>query len=167
MTFHKMRTRLAAFGLALVMGLIPMGNVFPAYAAEEPASQQENVTPENTEEENETIQAQHRVVAEDLTIKVNDKAFSIGTSLEGIRFDPGQDAVSFYKIVGDGGSDYQPYKAGTYTASYLVTPKDQQECYVVTRKIILTDTEGMANGSDNGGEKQKTDTDPEDGSEPV
>ena len=166
MTFHKMRTRLAAFGLALVMGLIPMGNVFPAYAAEEPASQQENVTPENTEEENETIQAQHRVVAEDLTIKVNDKAFSIGTSLEGIRFDPEQDAVSFYKIVGDGGSEYQPYKAGTYTASYLVTPKDQQECYVVTRKIILTDTEGMANGSDNGGEKQKTDTDPEDGSEP-
>lgn len=165
MTFHKMRTRLAAFGLALAMGLIPMGNVSPAYAAEEPARQQENVTPENTEEENETIQAQHRVVAEDLTIKVNDKAFSIGTSLEGIRFDPEQDTVSFYKVVGDDGSEYQPYKAGTYTASYLVTPKDQQECYVVTRKIILTDTEGMASGSDNGGEKQKTDTDPEDGPE--
>ena len=165
MTFHKMRTRLAAFGLALVMGLFPVGSVSPAYAAEEPAGQQENVTPENTEEENETIQAQHRVVAEDLTIKVNDKAFSIGTSLEGIRFDPEQDAVSFYKIVGDGGSEYQPYKAGTYTASYLVTPKDQQECYVVTRKIILTDTEGMVNASDNGGEKQKTDTDPEDGAE--
>ncbi len=164
MTFHKMRTRLAAFGLALVMGLIPMGNVFPAYAAEEPASQQENVTPENTEEENaqKTIQAQHRVVAEDLTIKVNDKTFSIGTSLEGIRFDPEQDTVSFYKVVGDDGSEYQPYKAGTYTASYLVTPKDQQECYVVTRKIILTDTEGMANASDNGGDRQKTDTAPED-----
>ncbi len=165
MTFHKMRTRLAAFGLALAMGLIPMGNVSTAYAAEEPASQQENVTPENTEEENETIQAQHRVVAENLTIKVNDKAFSIGTSLEGIRFDPEQDTVSFYKVVGDDGSEYQPYKAGTYTASYRVTPKDQQECYVVTRKIILTDTEGMANGSDNGGDKQKTDTDPEAGPE--
>lgn len=166
MTFHKMRTRLAAFGLALAMGLIPMGNVSPAYAAEEPAGQQENVTSENTEEENETIQAQHRVVAEDLTLKVNDKTFSIGTSLEGIRFDPEQDTVSFYKVVGDDGSEYQPYKAGTYTASYLVTPKDQQECYVVTRKIILTDTEDMANGSDNGGDKQKTDTDPEDGPEP-
>lgn len=165
MTFHKMRTRLAAFGLALAMGLIPMGNVSPAYAAEEPVGQQENVTSENTEKENETIQAQHRVVAENLTIKVNDKAFSIGTSLEGIRFDPEQDTVSFYKVVGDDGSEYQPYKAGTYTASYLVTPKDQQECYVVTRKIILTDTEGMANGSDNGGDKQKTDTDPEDGPE--
>nr|WP_305137097.1 thioester domain-containing protein [uncultured Schaedlerella sp.] len=162
MTFHKMRTRLAAFGLALAMGLIPMGNVFPAYATEEPASQQENVISENTEEENETIQAQHRVVAEDLTLKVNDKTFSIGTSLEGIQYDPEQDAVSFYKVVGDDGSEYQPYKAGTYTASYLVTPKDQQECYVVTRKIILTDTEGMASGSDNGGDKQKTDMDPED-----
>lgn len=165
MTFHKMRTKFAAFGLALAMGLIPMGNVSPAYAAEEPAGQQENVTSENTEEENETIQAQHRVVAEDLTIKVNDKTFSIGTSLEGIRFDPEQDEVSFYKVVGDDGSEYQSYKAGTYTASYLVTPKDQQECYVVTRKIILTDTEGMANASDNGGEKQKTDTDSEDGLE--
>ena len=161
MTFHKMRTRLAALGLALVMGLIPMGNISPAYAAEEPASQQENVTSENRAEGSaqSNIQAKHRVVAEDLTIKVNDKTFSIGTSLEGIRFEPEKDEVSFYKVVGDDGSEFQLYRAGTYTASYLVTPKDQQECYVVTRKIILTDTEGMANGSDNGGEKQKTDTD--------
>ncbi|MFG6365064.1 MAG: MSCRAMM family adhesin SdrC, partial [Schaedlerella sp.] len=163
MTFHKMRTRFAAFGLALVMGLIPMGNVSTAYAAEEPARQQENITPENTGENVQPdIQAQHRVVAEDLTIKVNDKTFSIGTSLEGIQFDPEKDEVSFYKVVGDDGSEFQLYRAGSYTASYLVTPKDQQECYVVTRKIILTDTEGMANGSDNGGEKQKTDTDSED-----
>ena len=168
MTFHKMRTRLAALGLALVMGLIPMGNISPAYAAEEPASQQENVTSENRAEGSaqSNIQAKHRVVAEDLTIKVNDKTFSIGTSLEGIRFEPEKDEVSFYKVVGDDGSEFQLYRAGTYTASYLVTPKDQQECYVVTRKIILTDTEGMANGSDNGGEKQKTDTDTEDEPKP-
>ena len=164
MTFHKMRTRLAALGLALVMGLIPTGNVSPAYAAEETASQQENVTSENRAEESaqSNIQTKHRVVAEDLTIKVNDKTFSIGTSLEGIRFDPEKDEVSFYKVVGDDGSEFQFYRAGTYTASYLVTPKDQKECYVITRKIILTDTEGMANGSDNGGEKQKTDTNTED-----
>ncbi|MFG6364056.1 thioester domain-containing protein, partial [Schaedlerella sp.] len=168
MTFHKMRTRLAAFGLALAMGLIPIGNVPTAYAAEEPASQQENVTSADRAEESAQpdSQVQHRVAAEDLTIKVNDKTFSIGTSLEGIRFDPEKDEVSFYKVIGDDGSEFQLYKAGTYTASYLVTPKDQQECYVVTRKIILTDTEGMANGSDNGGEKQKTDTDPEDEPEP-
>lgn len=163
MTFHKMRTRFAAFGLALVMGLIPLGSVSTAYAAEEPARQQENITPENTGENVQPdIQVQHRVVAEDLTIKVNDKTFSIGTSLEGIQFDPEKDEVSFYKVVGDDGSEFQLYRAGSYTASYLVTPKDQQECYVVTRKIILTDTEGMANESDNGGEKQKTDTDSED-----
>ena len=52
MTFHKMRTRLAALGLALVMGLVPMGNVSTAYAAEGPDSQQENMTSENTKEEN-------------------------------------------------------------------------------------------------------------------
>lgn len=167
MTFHKMRTRLAAFGLALVMGLVPAGNLPAAYAAEEPTGQQENVTQENTKQENtqEATQTQHRVMAKDLTKKVNDKTFSIGTSLEGIEFDPEQDEVSFYKVIGDDGSEYLSYRAGNYTASYLVTPKDQGECYVITRKIILTDTEGTAHVPDNGGEKQKTDTDPEEESE--
>lgn len=163
MTFHKMRTRLVAFGLALVMGLVPTGSLPAAYAAEEPTGQQENVTQENAKQE--AAQTQHRVVAKDLTKKVNDKTFSIGTSLEGIEFDPEKDEVSFYKVIGDDGSEYLSYRAGNYTASYLVTPKDQGECYVITRKIILTDTEGTAHVPDNGGEKQKTDTDPEEESE--
>lgn len=166
MTFH-MKTRLAAFGLALVMGLVSAGNLPAAYAAEESTGQQENVTQGNArqEEAQEAAQTQHRVVAKDLTKKVNDKTFSIGTSLEGIEFDPEKDEVSFYKVIGDDGSEYLSYRAGSYTASYLVTPKDQGECYVITRKIILTDTEGTAHVPDNGGEKQKTDTDPEDESE--
>lgn len=168
MTFHKMKTRLAAFGLALVMGLVPAGNLPAAYAAEEPTGQQENVTQGNArqEEAQEAAQTQHRVVAKDLTKKVNDKTFSIGTSLEGIEFDPEKDEVSFYKVIGDDGSEYLPYRAGSYTASYLVTPKDQGECYVITRKIILTDTEGTAHVPDNGGEKQKTDTDADQEDEP-
>lgn len=167
MTFHKLKTRLVAFGLALAMGLVPTGNIPAVYAAEGPSGQQENVTQENAGQENtqEANQTQHRVVAKDLTKKVNDKSFSIGSSLEGIEFDPEKDEVSFYKAIGDDGSEYLSYRAGSYTASYLVTPKDQGECYVVTRKIILTDTEGSAHVSDNGGERQKTDTDPEDGAD--
>lgn len=170
MTFHKLKIKLAAFGLALTMGLVPIGNLPTVYAAEGPSGQQENVIQENVIQENagqgnaqETAQTQHRVVAKDITKKVNDKTFSIGTSLEGIEFDPEKDEVSFYKAIGDDGSEYLSYRAGSYTASYLVTPKDQGECYVVTRKIILTDTEGSAHVSDNGGEKQKTDTGSEDG----
>lgn len=167
MTFHKLKTKLAAFGLALAMGLVPAGNLPTAYAAEGTSGQQENVTQENAGQGNaqETAQTQRRVVAKDLTKKVNDKTFSIGTSLEGIEFDPEKDGVSFYKAIGDDGSEYLSYRAGSYTASYLVTPKDQGEYYVVTRKIILTDTEGSAHVSGNGGERQKTDTDPEDGSD--
>nr|WP_302168330.1 thioester domain-containing protein [uncultured Schaedlerella sp.] len=168
MTFDKMKTRLAAFGLALVMGLVPAGNLPAVHAAGELSSQQEHVTQENAKQENqqEPTQAQRRVTAKDLVKKVKDQTFSIGTSLEGIVFDPEKDEVSFYKAIGDEGSEYQSYRAGSYTASYLVTPKDQGDCYVVTRKIILTDTEGSAHVSDNGGEKQKTDTDPEDGADP-
>ncbi len=168
MTFHKMKTRLAAFGLALVMGLVSAGNLPAAYAAEEPTGQQENVTQGNARQEDaqEAAQTQHRVVAKDLTKKVNDKTFSIGTSLEGIESDPEKDEVSFYKVIGDDGSEYMPFRAGNYTASYLVTPKDQGECYVITRKIILTDTEGTAHVPDNGGEKQKTDTDADQEDEP-
>lgn len=177
MTFHKMRTKLAAFGLALAMGLVPMGNLPAACAAEKPSGQQENVTQESAKQESEkqqtakqedtqeSIQIPRRVVAKDLTKKVNDQTFSIGTSLEGIQFDPEKDEVSFYKAIGDDGSEYQSYKAGSYTASYLVMPKDQEGCYVVTRKIILTDTDGMAHVPDNGGVRQKTDTDAEDGPE--
>ncbi len=167
MTFDKMKTRLAAFGLALVMGLVTAGNLPAVHAAGDNSSQQEHVTQENAKQENqqEPTQAQHRVTAKDLVKKVKDQTFSIGTSLEGIVFDPKKDEVSFYKVIGDDGSEYQSYRAGSYTASYLVTPKDQGECYVVTRKIILTDTEGSAHVSDNGGEKQKTDTDPEDGAD--
>ncbi len=165
MTFHKLKTILAAFGLALAMGLVPAGNLPTAYAAEGTSGQQENVTQENAGQGNtqEANQTQRRVVAKDLTKKVNDKSFSIGNSLEGIEFDPEKDEVSFYKAIGDDGSEYLSYRAGSYTASYLVTPKDQGECYVVTRKIILTDTEGTAYVSGNGGERQKTDTDPEGG----
>ena len=44
-------------------------------------------------------------------------------------------------------------------------PKDARDSYSVTRKIILTDTEGQAHAEENGGQKQKEDTKSEEDSE--
>lgn len=54
---------------------------------------------------------------------------------------------------------------GTYIATYWVVPKDAQDSYSVSRKIILTDTEGQAHTEENGGQKQKEDTNSEEDSE--
>ncbi len=159
MGLKKIKIRLAAFGLAMMMGLFSVGNLPAVDAAEDPDGQKENIVQEDPVQE--TGSVQHRVVAKDLTKSVKDKSFSVGTCLEGIQFDPDKDEVSFYKIIGDDGSEYQSGKVGTYTATYLVIPKDQSECYVVTRKITVTDTEGTAQVSDNGGQNQKTDTESE------
>lgn len=152
MTFQNIKTRIAALGLALVMGLVPAASVSPAYAAGELAGQTETAAQEGN-------QAGHPVTAEDLIKSSHDRTFSIGTCFEGIKFDPERETVSLSTAIGEDGSEYRPGKAGTYIAAYLVTPKDQSECYVVTRKIILTDTDGLAEVSGNGGEPQKTDPD--------
>ena len=47
----------------------------------------------------------------------------------------------------------------------MVVPKDQSDSYTISRKVILTDTEGQAHAQDNGGEKQKSDTKSEDDSD--
>lgn len=156
MGLKKIKIRLAAFGLAMIMGLFSVGNLPAVDAAEDAESQKENVVQEDPVQGVNSVQ--HRVVAEDITKSVKDKTFSVGTCLEGIQFDPEKEEVSFYKIIGDDGSEYQSGKAGAYTATYLVIPKDQSDCYVVTRKITVTDTEGTAQVSDNGGQNQKTDT---------
>lgn len=159
MGLKKIKIRLAAFGLAMMMGLFSVGNLPVVDAAEGAEGQKETIAQEEPVQETGSIQ--HRVVAENLTKSVKDKSFSVGTCLEGIQFDPDKEEVSFYKIIGDDGSEYQSGKVGTYTATYLVIPKDQSECYVVTRKITVTDTEGTAQVSDNGGQNQKTDTESE------
>ncbi len=156
MTLKKLKIRLTTFGLAMAMGLLSVGNAAQVSAAEGEPGQKENAMQENPVQE--SVPVQRRVVAKELTKSVKDRSFSVGTCLEGIQYDPEKDEVSFNKIIGDDGSEYQSGKAGIYTATYLVTPKDQSECYVVTRKITVTDTEGTAQVSENGGQKQKTDT---------
>ena len=59
MTFQNIKTRIAALGLALVMGLVPAAAVSPAYAAGELAGQTETAAQKGN-------QAGHPVTAEDL-----------------------------------------------------------------------------------------------------
>ena len=47
----------------------------------------------------------------------------------------------------------------------MVVPKDQSDVYYITRKVVLTDTEGEAHGEANGGDRQKEDTASEEDSE--
>ena len=54
---------------------------------------------------------------------------------------------------------------GTYISTYWVCAKGWRDSYSVSRKIILTDTEGQAHTEENDGQKQKEDTDSEEDSE--
>ena len=69
------------------------------------------------------------------------------------------------RIEAEDGGSYHPDQAGTYIATYWVVPKDARDSYSVSRKIILTDTEGQAHTEENGGQKQKEDTNSEEDSE--
>ncbi|MFR7912237.1 hypothetical protein [Eubacterium ramulus] len=52
--------------------------------------------------------------------------------------------LRLYSIQDENGGEYHSDKAGTYIASYMVVPKDQSDSYTISRKVILTDTEGQA-----------------------
>ena len=52
--------------------------------------------------------------------------------------------VTLERIEAEDGGSYHPDQAGTYIATYWVVPKDARDSYSVSRKIILTDTEGQA-----------------------
>ena len=155
MKSRNIKTRLAAFGLALLMGLSPLGNLADVHAAEtknpsEPVTESAEISEtEQTEEVSEA--AKHLVTAEDITKDISDKDFMAETCMERIEAE-------------DGGS-YHPDQAGTYIATYWVVPKDARDSYSVSRKIILTDTEGQAHTEENGGQKQKEDTNSEEDSE--
>ena len=109
--------------------------------------------------------SEQTVTAEDITKDVSDKEFMAETCMEGIQYDPEKEDVTLERIEAEDGGAYHPDQAGTYVATYWVMPKDERDGYPVTRKIILTDTEGQAHAEENGGQKQKEDTKSEEDSE--
>ena len=167
MKSRNIKTRLAAFGLALLMGLSPLGNLADVHAAEREISQKAVTEKESKTESEHPVSeiSEQTVTAEDITKDVSDKEFMAETCMEGIQYDPEKEDVTLDHIEAEDGSAYHPDQAGTYIATYWVVPKDARDSYSVTRKIILTDSEGQAHAEENGGQKQKEDTKSEEDSE--
>lgn len=163
MKFTKIKTRAMALGLAVLMGMSSLGSAPSAYAAESETEQSKTQT--GTEAVPLTEAGFKEVTAEDIKREIGDKDFAVETCMDGIVYDAEKEEITLASIEGEGGSDYQPDKAGNYVAKYLVVPKDRRDSYFITRRVTLTDTEGSAHTEANGGEKQKEDTASEDDSE--
>ena len=162
MKVRKLKTRIAAFGLAVLMGVSTLSSA-NAFAAEQTGSEQQ--TEVQASEQAVTNQKDTSVTADDITKAVSDETFAVETSMEGIHYDAEKEDVTLVSIKDENGGAYHSDKAGTYIATYMVVPKDKSDSYTITRKVTLTDTEGQAHSEENGGEKQKSDTESEDDSE--
>ena len=158
MKVRKLKTRIAAFGLAVLMGISTLSSV-NAFAVEQTGSEQQ------TEVQAVTSQKDTSVTADNITKAVSDETFAVETCMEGIHYDAEKEDVTLVSIKDENGGEYHSDKAGTYIATYMVVPKDKSDSYTITRKVTLTDTEGQAHSEENGGEKQKSDTESEDDSD--
>ena len=160
MKVKNLKTRIAAFGLAVLMGVSTLSSA-NAFAAEQTDVGQEVQASEQAV----TSQKEQAVTADDITKEISDETFAVETSMEGIHYDAEKEDVTLVSIKDENGGEYHSDKSGTYIATYMVVPKDQSDSYTITRKVTLTDTEGQAHSEENGGEKQKSDTESEDDSD--
>lgn len=166
------KIRAVALGLAVLMGISSFCGAHYAYAAESDQSPNMGMAQGQPVVETETaigteglMKAEERkVTAEDITKDISED-FAVETCMEGIHYDVKQESVILASIKGEDGSDYQLDRAGTYNAVYTVMPKDQRDNYTVTRRITLIDTQGQTYTEDNGGARQKKDTQSEEDSE--
>ena len=85
MKVRKLKTRIAAFGLAVLMGISTLSSV-NAFAVEQTGSEQQ------TEVQAVTSQKDTSVTADDITKAVSDETFAVETSMEGIHYDAAPEA---------------------------------------------------------------------------
>jgi len=135
----QMGSRILAFTLALALSISPAAGTMTAYASE-------------------TDDKEPPVKAHDIIKDISDTDFAVETCMEGIAYDETKETVTLSAISDEEGNAYDSNLPGTYVAEYLVVPKDESEVYFISRNVILTDTEGLAETQTNGGETQKTDT---------
>lgn len=155
MKFNNVKIKTVALGLALSMGISPIGSTTSVYAADE----MKGIKATETTSEAEPVEDERMsATAKDITKDICDETFSPETCMDGIMYDSEAEDVTLSSIAGDDGSTYQPKQVGIYFATYQVVPKDQSEAYFIQRNIILTDEEGQAHTEKNGGGKQKEDT---------
>lgn len=124
MKVRKLKTRIAAFGLAVLMGISTLSSA-NAFAAEQTGSEQQ--TEVQASEQAVTSQKDTSVTADDITKAVSDDTFAVETSMEGIHYDAEKEDVTLVSIKDENGGEYHSDKAGTYIATYMVVPKDNGE----------------------------------------
>lgn len=143
----KWKSKVLAFVMACLMGVSGVYTSVTAYAEE---------STEVTEERQEK-----RAAAKDICHDISDTAFDPTTSLEGIHYDGERESIALSSLKDEKGNPYEQGKTGSYTAQYMVIPKDGSESYFIERIIKITDTEGQAHTEENGGKTQREDTDSE------
>lgn len=84
MKVKNLKTRIAALGLAVLMGISTLSSA-NAFAAEQTDSEQQ--TEVQASEQAVTSQKDTSVTADDITKAVSDETFAVETSMEGIHYD--------------------------------------------------------------------------------
>ena len=84
MKHRNFKTRIAAFGLALLMGMSPMSSAVNAYAAEETKSAETKA--ETLETEAITVTEETKVTAEDIIKSVSDDTFQVESCMKSTLF---------------------------------------------------------------------------------
>lgn len=102
MKSRNIKTRLAAFGLALLMGISPLGNLADVHAAEmqnlsEPVTENAKIFETEQTEEVSEVTGQ-LVTAEDITKDISDKDFMAETCMEGIHYDLEKEDVTLERV---------------------------------------------------------------------
>ena len=93
MKVKNLKTRIAAFGLAVLMGVSTLSSA-NAFAAEQTDVGQEVQASEQAV----TSQKEQAVTADDITKEISDETFAVETSMEGIHYDAEKEDLSLIHI---------------------------------------------------------------------
>ena len=103
MKVKNLKTRIAALGLAVLMGISTLSSA-NAFAAEQTDSEQQ--TEVQASEQAVTSQKDTSVTADDITKAVSDETFAVETSMEGIHYDAEKEDVTLVSIKDENGGAY-------------------------------------------------------------
>ena len=103
MKVRKLKTKIAAFGLAVLMGISTLSSA-NAFAAEQTGSEQQ--TEVQASEQTVTNQKDTSVTADDITKAVSDETFAVESSMEGIHYNAEKEDVTLVSIKDENGGAY-------------------------------------------------------------
>ena len=96
MKVKNLKTRIAAFGLAVLMGVSTLSSA-NAFAAEQTDVGQEVQASEQAV----TSQKEQAVTADDITKEISDETFAVETSMEGIHYDAEKEEEEEEELTGE------------------------------------------------------------------